>query len=860
MERPKYGKNNTPTCEFEERCQYSHNKFWQRRCPYYISDQSSLRYIPVICRDITVTEEDKILRNDCTQGGSCPFAHTHEEVNYHPLAYKTVNCEFFQKGGCKTFYCPFVHGLAERRTKKTFYFPFAATDDGKPVPHYPNVILKERRVRHQTGGGSQNEYASSGSGWGDGKSGRGGDRMSKDNAWSSEADDRSPFSAMDSERGGHHGGESGGFGRILCARTSDLSAESYTGLCRHTHDEAEVGGGGSLSRRQQRESREKQPSSMPQQGRLRKPSPPWASGGADALSSASPPPGFDPVSVTSPEVAEALGAVQSLSLGRDSKTPSVRYSEADRHSAFLFRGSTSSAAAGAAGAGVGSASGNANRRGSARSQQKQQQSADGGSGGGGPLQLPPLYSEEAEEDGDGRGDSEYEAEGPNFPPPPLPPASHKHKKDLKGKKTRRPNEDSNSTGKPRGVVTVQAQHQQPQPVSVVRQEFDPRVVLRNEPLESFGGRLLSLRSGDGVVVMRKESRGWMYGKSFGWFADWALRSLPPSGGSSVSSEDAPSDSDAEREAEGLNDHDEEEDHEGCGCSHSSCHGHEDSRERGKVSERVSSKNGQKITNTTVGVVGVGGAPPKTKSKNLLRREKEKGSEGDANGVEKDGGPLPSLQEVLSGLQRLKAHMCNADPDRNFWRRLSREEQSVLRQEMNDITYIANNLHLAELGSSATNFEALTQPPSGGPQQSVHIPGLPSLPYSDQSTGVGTHGFGGRTDDEHRVPSFGMERFSMGFGMSSEMDGGHGTLDHGGERSAERTKILSGGEEQGGGLGGMFGGFGGNTFVRESERLPLGGSSGLSVTSPPLAPLLPDDPAIAIDLSWFCNGGGSSSGM
>ncbi|KAH8740005.1 hypothetical protein FG386_000832 [Cryptosporidium ryanae] len=130
-------------CDFGPlRCQYSHNVYWPRRCPFYLSDPSALRYIPDICPDITILDQSsgKIV-SMCNRGGYCPFAHSIEEVIYHPLRYKTEICTAFQKGECKIYYCHLIHGLAERRPSKNYTLPFTK---GIDLTKYPNVALVDK--------------------------------------------------------------------------------------------------------------------------------------------------------------------------------------------------------------------------------------------------------------------------------------------------------------------------------------------------------------------------------------------------------------------------------------------------------------------------------------------------------------------------------------------------------------------------------------------------------------------------------------------------------------------------------------------------------------------------------------------
>ncbi|CAG9473608.1 unnamed protein product [Plasmodium vivax] len=128
-------------CNFGiDRCQYSHNEFWNRRCPFYLSDSSFIRYITIMCPDVE-TKGDGSINSLCLRGGECPFAHSAEEILYHPLYYKTKRCEDYKKGSCNTYYCPFIHGLAETRIPGTYKLPFT---NGISIPNIPNVIIVDK--------------------------------------------------------------------------------------------------------------------------------------------------------------------------------------------------------------------------------------------------------------------------------------------------------------------------------------------------------------------------------------------------------------------------------------------------------------------------------------------------------------------------------------------------------------------------------------------------------------------------------------------------------------------------------------------------------------------------------------------
>lgn len=130
-------------CDFGPlRCQYSHNVYWPRRCPFYLTDRSALRYLPDICPDITILDHTTgKVANFCNRGGYCPYSHSIEEVIYHPLIYKSELCIAFQKGECKTYYCHLIHGLAERRQERSYTLPFTR---GINLNKYPNVTLVDK--------------------------------------------------------------------------------------------------------------------------------------------------------------------------------------------------------------------------------------------------------------------------------------------------------------------------------------------------------------------------------------------------------------------------------------------------------------------------------------------------------------------------------------------------------------------------------------------------------------------------------------------------------------------------------------------------------------------------------------------
>ncbi|ORM39502.1 uncharacterized protein BXIN_3044 [Babesia sp. Xinjiang] len=126
-------------CDFGvERCNYSHNLYWARRCPFYLRDSSILRYIPACCPDVELGPGSAILKNTCPRGNNCAFAHSLEEMHYHPLVYKTQVCSQYRDGNCRTYYCHMVHGLAEYRVPRQFVLP---RKRGLNIPAFEHVTI-----------------------------------------------------------------------------------------------------------------------------------------------------------------------------------------------------------------------------------------------------------------------------------------------------------------------------------------------------------------------------------------------------------------------------------------------------------------------------------------------------------------------------------------------------------------------------------------------------------------------------------------------------------------------------------------------------------------------------------------------
>jgi len=106
-----------------------------------LTNRQSLRYLPDLCPLVTLDVGGNLIRNACDRGGNCPYAHSREEEEYHPLRYKTTICSDFKKDRCERYYCPWIHGLAEQRqTLRTYRLPYTR---GIDLPRHDNVIVEQ---------------------------------------------------------------------------------------------------------------------------------------------------------------------------------------------------------------------------------------------------------------------------------------------------------------------------------------------------------------------------------------------------------------------------------------------------------------------------------------------------------------------------------------------------------------------------------------------------------------------------------------------------------------------------------------------------------------------------------------------
>lgn len=65
-----------------------------RRLPVRLSDGRGYNYLPKRCANtINRTSADATTASECANGDSCEYAHSVEEIIYHPQVYKTRLCE-----------------------------------------------------------------------------------------------------------------------------------------------------------------------------------------------------------------------------------------------------------------------------------------------------------------------------------------------------------------------------------------------------------------------------------------------------------------------------------------------------------------------------------------------------------------------------------------------------------------------------------------------------------------------------------------------------------------------------------------------------------------------------------------------
>ncbi|CDR93876.1 hypothetical protein BBBOND_0102050 [Babesia bigemina] len=132
-------------CNFtDSKCLYSHQSICVRRCPFYLSDTSYIRYLPLLCRNVVFGPKFEVIEMNCPHGNECVFSHCIDELLYHPNFYKIIPCKDHLLGFCGQGYCPFVHDKSEQRALRHYKLPFAK---GVKIPHIKHITVVDRIVR-----------------------------------------------------------------------------------------------------------------------------------------------------------------------------------------------------------------------------------------------------------------------------------------------------------------------------------------------------------------------------------------------------------------------------------------------------------------------------------------------------------------------------------------------------------------------------------------------------------------------------------------------------------------------------------------------------------------------------------------
>ncbi|CEM28687.1 unnamed protein product [Vitrella brassicaformis CCMP3155] len=107
-------------CTKGDKCRFSHATDWIRRRAFYHGSREKIKYCHQLCEFVALVNGRP--HNGCDRGSNCPFSHSVEELEYHPLRYKTTLCPMFhQTGLCLRPYCPNIHGIAEERKDKRYF-------------------------------------------------------------------------------------------------------------------------------------------------------------------------------------------------------------------------------------------------------------------------------------------------------------------------------------------------------------------------------------------------------------------------------------------------------------------------------------------------------------------------------------------------------------------------------------------------------------------------------------------------------------------------------------------------------------------------------------------------------------------
>lgn len=148
-------------------CGFAHieaNSGWLRRDPLVYSYKNEM------CKFVTYVGEEMVLPgtpanfflNECPNGLACGYAHSTEEINYHPDSYKKRVCAspYLRSGGCRLGdVCPNVHPIDSNRPLKKS-FPESRSPDKRGKKNYEQVKLNAKTCHDIVPSGSPIVYAS----------------------------------------------------------------------------------------------------------------------------------------------------------------------------------------------------------------------------------------------------------------------------------------------------------------------------------------------------------------------------------------------------------------------------------------------------------------------------------------------------------------------------------------------------------------------------------------------------------------------------------------------------------------------------------------------------------------------------